>query len=270
MAGAERPRRPVLDLEARRQPLDGAVDQHAPAAGLDPLLQRREQRLPRVPRVAEQLLPGLLALQLAAHRQLAPQPRHRDVVGAVAELAAQQRPPDLLVGLGAHRVADPRARRHPLERRDVVAAALQAQDRDAHPQPRAQRQRREAQQVQRARERPRAALEEERHRGGQPLELVGEPELVVELRDVAVAREQVVVVALEQVPVADVERRRLPAQAGPALVDVARVAALGEPVRAHQAGDAGADHRDPHQRSACSETAPAPRSRSRLRARATT
>ena len=46
----------------------------------------------------------------------------------------------------------------------------------------------------------------------------------------AVAREEVVVVALEQVPAADVERRRLAAQPGPALVDVHLVALLGQPV----------------------------------------
>ena len=284
VARAERAGRARDDLEARgvrvggrrREPLHGPVDQHPAAAGLDALPQRGEQRLPRAARVAEQLLARLLALQLAPHRQLAPQPRHRDVVGAVAELAAQQRPPDLRVGLLAHRLADPRARGHPLERRDVAAAALQAQHGQPHPDARAQRQRREAQQVQRARERPRAALEEERDGGRQPFELVGHPELLVERGDVAVAREQVVVVALQQVALTDVDRRGLPAEPGPALVDVADVAGLREPVRAHQPGHAGPDHRDAHQRSARSAgrvpgsraavTAVAPPSRSRLRA----
>ena len=61
-----------------------------------------------------------------------------------------------------------------------------------------------------------------------PLELVRHPQLVVERRDVAVGGEEVVVVALEQVALADVERRRLAAQPGPALVDVDRVAGLGQ------------------------------------------
>ena len=65
----------------------------------------------------------------------------------------------------------------------------------------------------------------------EPLDRVGMPELVVERGDVAVAGEQVVVVALEQHPVADVERRHLAAEAGPALVDVALVSAAREPVR---------------------------------------
>ena len=249
VAGPERAGRAGGDLEAlgdAPQPRGGAVDQHAPAAGLDAVAQLAEQRLPRAPRVAQQLLARLLALELAPHRELAPQPRHRDVVGAVAELAAQQRAPDLVVGLRAHRAPDPVARGHLLERRDVARGLLQLQHREPHAQARERGERPEAQQVQRRRERPRAALEEERHRGRPPLELVRHPELLVELGDVAVAREQVVVVALEQVAAADVDRRGLPAEAGPALVDVAGVARLGQPVRAHQARDAGADDRDPH------------------------
>ena len=79
-----------------------------------------------------------------------------------------------------------------------------------------------------------------------PLDRVGHPELVEQLGDVAVRREQVVVVALEPVAVADVERRRLPAEPGPALVDVDRVAGAREPVRCDEAADAGAEDRDPH------------------------
>ena len=62
----------------------------------------------------------------------------------------------------------------------------------------------------------------------------------------AVAREQVVVVALEQVSLADGERRGLAAEAGPALVHVARVSGFGEPVPGDEAGNAGPDHGDPH------------------------
>ena len=68
------------------------------------------------------------------------------------------------------------------------------------------------------------AADEERVGRVAPLELVRHPELLVEARDVAVRGEQVVVVALEPVAAADVERRRLAAEAGPALVDVDRVA----------------------------------------------
>ena len=66
----------------------------------------------------------------------------------------------------------------------------------------------------------------------------------------AVAREQVVVVALEQRAAADVERRGLPAEPRPALVDVADVALLRQPVGRDEARDAGAEHRDPHARTA--------------------
>ncbi len=275
MAGAERAGGAGGDLEAvgaLGEPGRGPVDQHAAAARLDLRLQHAEQRLPRATRVAEQLLARLLALELAAHRQLAPQPRHRDVVGAVAELAAQQRAPDLLVGLGAHRVADPLARGDALERPDLLRRLLQLQHREPHPDPRRRLERAEAQKVQRARERPRAALEEERHRRRSPLELLRHPELGVELGDVAVAREQVVVVALEQVAAADVDRRGLAAEAGPALVDVDRVPLLAQPVRAHEAGDAGPDDRDPHASSRCSRpaSAVASSSGSRFRARETT
>ncbi len=51
--------------------------------------------------------------------------------------------------------------------------------------------------------------------------------------------------------VAEIERRRLTAEAGPALVDVADVAILRQPVRADEAGDARPDDRDPgHARTA--------------------
>ena len=63
----------------------------------------------------------------------------------------------------------------------------------------------------------------------------------------AVARKQVVVVALEEVAAADVERRRLAAQPGPALVDVADVALRGQPIRRHKPRHARAQHRDAHQ-----------------------
>jgi hypothetical protein len=70
----------------------------------------------------------------------------------------------------------------------------------------------------------------------------------------AVGGEQVVVVALEPVPAADVERRRLPAEPGPALVDVDGMAGLRQPVRRHQPRDAGSDHGDPHSRLVLSRT----------------
>ncbi len=189
---------------------------------------------------------GLVALELAAQRQLAPQPGHRDVLRAGAELAAQQRPPDLAPGPAPHPLLDPLACRDRLERADLLGTLLQQQDREAHAQARGRRQRAEAQQVERRVERPLATVDEERHRRRMPLELVAHAELLVEPHDVAVAREQVVVVALEQVTAADVERRGLAAEAGPALVDVADVAFLREAVRADEAGNTGAEDRDPH------------------------
>ena len=66
-----------------------------------------------------------------------------------------------------------------------------------------------------------------------------------------------VVVALEQVAAADVERRRLAAEPRPALVDVDLMAGLSEPERADEAGDPGADHRDPHGSGTRSERSPA-------------
>jgi hypothetical protein len=245
----ERVRRPRRDeqrvavaTEAGRR----AVLEHPPAAGLDAVAQRLEQWLPRAAGVAQQLLLGLVALDLPAQRQLAPQPPGGDVVGAVAELAAQQRAPDLVVGLTAHRLDDPVARRAVLERSDLLGSALQPQHREPHAHAVDRVERPEAQQIQRRRERPLASLEEERHRRRAPLELVGHPELVVELGDVAVAREEVVVVALDAVAVADVERRRLAAEPGPALVDVADVALLGQPAAGDQPRDPGPDDPDSH------------------------
>ena len=55
-----------------------------------------------------------------------------------------------------------------------------------------------------------------------------------------------VVVALEQVALADVERRRLAAEPGPALVDVDGVAGLRQAQGSGEAGDTGPEHGDPH------------------------
>jgi hypothetical protein len=125
---------------------------------------------------------------------------------------------------------------------------LQRQDGEPHAQPRRRRQRAESQQVERRRERPLAPVDEERHRRRRPLQLVGHPELLVERGDVAVAREEVVVVALEQGAAADVERGGLAAEPGPPLEDVADVALLREAVCADEPGHAGAEDRDPHAR----------------------
>ena len=227
------PGRAEGDGEAGRDRRHGAVDQDPAAAGLDPRHERLEERLPGASRVAEQLDARLAPLELPAGGELVPQPRHRDVLGARAELAPQQRPPDLLAGLPRPSRAAPRPPRSRPRRarpRAPRGGPLEAQHRDAHPHPRAQRERREAQQVERPGERPRAPVEEERHRRRPPLELLRHPELVVERGDLAVAREEVVVVALQAGAVAQVERRGLPAEPGPALVDVAHVARLGEAV----------------------------------------
>jgi hypothetical protein len=56
----------------------------------------------------------------------------------------------------------------------------------------------------------------------------------------------VVVVALEQVAAADVERGGLAAEPRPALVDVDLVPGGGHPVRGHQPAHARPDDGDPH------------------------
>jgi hypothetical protein len=63
---------------------------------------------------------------------------------------------------------------------------------------------------------------------------------------VAVAREEVVVIALEEVTLADVQRRRLPAESRPALVDDAFVPALRQAIARHESRDSGAEDRDAH------------------------
>ncbi len=55
-----------------------------------------------------------------------------------------------------------------------------------------------------------------------------------------------VVVALEQVALADVERRGLAAEPGPALVDVDRMAGFGQAQGGDEAGDPGPEDGDPH------------------------
>ena len=62
----------------------------------------------------------------------------------------------------------------------------------------------------------------------------------------AVRAEQVVVVALEQVAAADVDRRGLAAEPGPALVHVDRMTGLRQAQTRDEAGDAGPEDSDSH------------------------
>jgi hypothetical protein len=155
-------------------------------------------------------------------------------------------------------------------------AQLEVQDREPEPQAGAQLQRLEPEQVERRGERVAAAAREHRDARRPPLDRVLDAELAVEPGDMAVAREQVVVVALDQQAVADVDRRRLAAEPRPALVHDDVVAPAREPVRGCEAGDAGAEDRDPHGQglaiSAGSDarSASAASSSARFRRRATT
>ncbi len=238
------------DLEAAaagaREPRGGAVDEDAPAPRLDLRAQALQQRLPAAARVAEHLPAHLAAAGLPAQGQLLPEPGHRDLPGAVAELAAEQRPPYLLPGLGPHLPHDPRLRGLPLEVALLPPAPLQPQRREAHAQARAQAHRAETQQVERRGEGVAAALREDGNAGGQPFDRILHAQLAIESRDVDVAGEEVVVVALEQVAAADVERGDLAAEAGPALVDVDLVPLLRQPVAGDEAGHTGPQNRDPH------------------------
>ncbi len=65
-----------------------------------------------------------------------------------------------------------------------------------------------------------------------------------------------VVVALEQVAAADVQRGRLASQARPALEDVHAMPGLRQAQRAGQTGHAGPQHGDPHARAAASPRRP--------------
>ena len=239
-----RRRRPAPDGQVALDPGGGLVDADLAAARLDLLDQPRVDELERPARVAEQLLPRLLALRLPPQRQLAPQPRGADLVRAVAELRAQQRAPDLVPRRQPHRRRDPLPRRVQLERRDLGLRALHAHHGQPHPQPRPQRHRLVAQQVERRRERPLPPVREHRHARLQPVDL--DAQLVAQRRDVAVGREPVVVVALDQHAVADVERRALAAQPGPALEHDDLMALLGEPVRGDESRHPGPDDTDPH------------------------
>ena len=197
-------------------------------------------------RISEQLLVRLLAFDLAPQGQLAPEPRHREVVASAAELRPDQRTPETLPGLLSHRPRHPFPGGDVLEGTDVSVAPLQPEHREADTQTRERRERREAEQVERRREGMNASVAEDRHARRKPLDLVGQSEFLVERNDVPVAEEEVVVIALDQVAVAHVERRGLAAEARPALVDVTFVSRFGQAERHGEAGDSGADHGDPH------------------------
>jgi hypothetical protein len=127
---AERVRSSEADAKAAvglRQRHGGAVDQHLATPGLDLVAKPLEQRLPAPARVPETLAAGFTALDLPPQGQLLPKPGHRDLLGAVAELAPQQRPPDLLPGLLPHRADDPVVGCLALELGLLRAAPLQPQ-----------------------------------------------------------------------------------------------------------------------------------------------
>src|SRR4051812_21423967 len=87
--------------------------------------------------------------------------------------------------------------------------------------------------------------EERPQRGAPPpADLARQAEVLVERRDVAVGGEEVVVVALQAVAAARVERRRLPTEPRPALVDVDPVAVVGQVARGGETGHAGAEDGD--------------------------
>ena len=173
------------------------------------------------------------------------------------EEAKEERPPQPVPRAPAHPARDPRARRDVLERRRVAREELDREHDGAEPDARERRQRAEAQEVLRRDERVQRAVGVERDRARVPLDRVRHPELRVERGDVAVGSEEVVVVALEQRPVGERERRGLPAEAGPALVDLDLVPGAGQPVGGGQPAHARAEDRDPHRCSARSGSASA-------------
>ena len=133
---ARRARRHDQVAVAAGQPCSRPIDHHPPAGAFDLVAEAVVQPLPALARVAEQLVPRLAALDLAPDGQLAPQPRHRDVVGVAPELLVQQRTPDLLPSLRAHHALHPLARGHVVERRDVAVPTPNPEHRRAHAQPR--------------------------------------------------------------------------------------------------------------------------------------
>src|SRR5918997_4322388 len=82
-------------------------------------------------RVAELLLGGIVP---ASQPELVLQPHHRDVVRALAELAAQQRAPERAVGVAAHVALDPLAGRDTLERAGRAGPLLDRHHAGAEPQ----------------------------------------------------------------------------------------------------------------------------------------
>jgi len=66
----------------------------------------------------------------------------------------------------------------------------------------------------------------------------------VQVDHLAIAREEMVVVALDPHAAADVERARLTSDVGPAFVELDPIPALQELARRDQAGDSGTDDRD--------------------------
>ena len=243
--GARDDREPAVGAQ---QPRGRAVDQHPAAAGLDPARELGEQGLEAARGPDEALLARLAVAEAAALADLVPDPAHRDLLGALAELAPHQRPPDVLPGGLAHvargsRSSPSGARTRRSRGGRAAAAAARAPSAAGS----TGRERAEAEQVADAVEGPDPALDRERRAGRVAAQQPAEAELLEGFDRDRVAGEQVVVVALDPQPVADLHRRRLAAEPGPALVDVAVDPRLDQPAGAGQPRGAGADHRDRHQ-----------------------
>src|SRR5205823_544674 len=159
--------------------------------------KRAADRLERAPRIAEQLAGCALSAELRPPQdELRPEPRERDPFGVLAELPEHERSPNGREGVFAARPAQPR------ERTDVVhalpvAPPHQAQDGKPKAQPLERRKRRVRKEIARTDERPDPPARVHAHRRAMPLERARE-QLVVQRDHLAVAAEQMVVVALHE------------------------------------------------------------------------
>ena len=173
---------------------------------------------------------------------LSPEPGHCHLVVVRAELAPQERPPHHVVDAPAGAPANPVRGRVRLQLAPVLVPA-KVQRHEAEPEPVDEAQGLELQQVHRRHEVVYAAAVEEADLGLDPRQLRPQAKLVYQVYDVGVAREQVVVTAL-QPAASHVERGRLAAQEWRALVDDGLMACLAQRVRRSHARGSRAD--DPY------------------------
>jgi hypothetical protein len=177
-----------------------------------------------------------------AQPDLAPEPDHGYLIVVAAKLGPELRAEGAVIGALAERAAQPGGCGDPLEPLPI-AHPLQVGRHQPQPNPVLNRQETEAEQIDGAVQRPDAPVRKIADVRRQPDEPVADADLLRQRHDLAVTLEEMVVKPLDSGP-RHRKRVGLPAQQRAALPECHANAALCQPIRGGQPGDATADDGD--------------------------